>query len=44
VYPVLLGSGKRLFTDSAAAADLTLADSRKIGPDVLLLTYHPAGR
>jgi len=44
VYPVLLGSGKRLFTDSAAATDLTMAESRKVGPDVLLLIYHPAGR
>jgi len=44
VYPVLLGGGKRLFTDSAAATDLTLAESRKVGPDVLLLIYHPAGR
>jgi dihydrofolate reductase len=44
MYPVLLGSGKRLFADSAAATDLTLAESRKVGPDVLLLTYRPAGR
>jgi dihydrofolate reductase len=44
VYPVLLGGGKRLFADSAAASDLTLAESRKVGPDVLLLTYRPAGR
>ena len=43
VYPVLLGGGKRLFADSAAASDLTLAESRKVGPDVLLLTYRPAG-
>jgi len=44
VYPVLLGGGKRLFADSAAASDLTLAESRKVGQDVLLLTYRPAGR
>jgi len=41
VYPVVLGKGKRLFT--AAGTDLELVDSRKVGPDVLLLIYRPAG-
>jgi dihydrofolate reductase len=44
VHPVLLGTGKRLFRDGAAAANLELVDSRKVGPDVLLLIYRPAGR
>ncbi len=42
VHPVVLGSGKRLFADSAAVSDLRLVESRKVGPDVLLLVYRPA--
>jgi dihydrofolate reductase len=41
VHPVVLGTGKRLFADATAPTDLTLVDHRKVGPDVLLLTYHP---
>jgi dihydrofolate reductase len=44
VHPVVLGTGKRLFSDGAAGTDLQLADFRKVGPDVLLLTYRPAGK
>jgi len=42
VHPVVLGKGKRLFSDGAAGTDLELVESRKVGPDVLLLTYRPA--
>lgn len=42
VHPVVLGTGKRLFSGSAAGTDLQLAESRKVGPDVLLLVYRPA--
>ena len=42
VHPVVLGQGKRLFKEDAAGTRLELADSRKVGPDVLLLTYRPA--
>lgn len=42
VHPVLLGHGERLFPDGFPAADLQLAESRKVGPDVLLLVYRPA--
>jgi dihydrofolate reductase len=42
VHPVVLGKGKRLFQDGAAGTDLELVDSRKVGPDVLLLIYRPA--
>jgi dihydrofolate reductase len=42
VHPVVLGSGKRLFKDGATGTDLELADVRKVGPNVLLLTYRPA--
>lgn len=44
VHPVVLGTGKRLFRDGTAGTDLWLADCRKVGPDVLLLTYRPASK
>jgi dihydrofolate reductase len=40
VHPVVLGTGKRLF--ASAGPDLELVESRKGGPDVLLLIYRPA--
>ena len=40
VHPVVLGTGKRLF--ASAGPDLELAETRKGGPDVLLLIYRPA--
>jgi dihydrofolate reductase len=43
VFPVVLGKGKRLFTDTDGAKPLRLADSRPVGPDgVVILTYRPA--
>jgi hypothetical protein len=43
VHPVVLGHGKRLFGDDFPNTDLELSESRKVGPDVLLLlTYRPA--
>jgi hypothetical protein len=30
--------------DGAAGTDLQLVDCRKVGPDVLLLTYRPASK
>jgi dihydrofolate reductase len=42
VHPILLGQGKRLFLQGFPSADLELAESRKIGPDVLLLIYRSA--
>jgi dihydrofolate reductase len=44
VHPVLLGSGKRLFAEAAGPTDLELVESRKVGPDVLLLVYRPVRR
>ena len=43
VFPVVLGSGKRLF-DNTNQATLRLVDTKPVGPDgILVLTYTPAG-
>ncbi len=42
VFPIVLGSGKRLFGDGTSPTTLRLLDSTPIGPDgVLILTYEP---
>lgn len=41
VYPVVLGSGKRLFRDGSNAT-LKLVETKPIGADIVLLTYQPA--
>jgi dihydrofolate reductase len=42
VFPVVLGSGKRLFGDTADKKRLQLADSKIVGDGVAILTYRPA--
>jgi dihydrofolate reductase len=43
VFPVVLGSGKRLFGDTEAAKTMRLLESKPVGPDgVVVLTYAPA--
>jgi dihydrofolate reductase len=43
LFPVVLGSGKRLFADGTAHTTLRLVDSKAVGPDgVIILTYQPA--
>jgi dihydrofolate reductase len=43
VFPVVLGSGKRLFTEGSAHTTLRLVDTKPVGPDgVIILTYVPA--
>jgi dihydrofolate reductase len=42
VFPIALGSGKRLFEDVAEPPVLTLDGSQVIGDDIVILTYHPA--
>jgi dihydrofolate reductase len=44
VFPVVLGSGKRLFGDMADKKRLHLASSKTVGDGVTILTYEPAAR
>jgi dihydrofolate reductase len=43
VFPVVLGSGKRLFGETGAKKPLRLADSRTVGDGIAILIYQPAG-
>jgi dihydrofolate reductase len=43
VYPVVLGSGKRLFGETSAKKPLRLVDSKVVGDGVAILIYEPAG-
>lgn len=42
VFPVVLGSGKRLFGETTAKKTLRLADSKTVGDGVAILVYEPA--
>lgn len=42
VFPVLLGSGKRLFGETSGKRRLRLTDSRTVGGGVCILVYEPA--
>jgi len=42
-YPVVIGSGKRLFADGAVPAALKLVDSKTTGTGIVINTYQPAG-
>jgi dihydrofolate reductase len=42
VFPVILGSGKRLFSDTSDMKTLQLAESKTVGDGVLVLSYRPA--
>ena len=44
VFPVVLGTGKRLFGETSDKKRLRLADSKTVGDGVEILTYEPAGR
>jgi dihydrofolate reductase len=41
VFPVVLGSGKRLFGDTTDKKRLRLADSKTVGDGVAILIYEP---
>lgn len=40
VYPLVLGTGKKLFSDGSATARLTLIESRPLKSGVLVNTYR----
>ena len=42
VFPVVLGSGKRLFGEASDKRSLKLTDSKLVGDGVAILTYQPA--
>jgi dihydrofolate reductase len=45
VFPIVVGTGKRLFGDVGREKALRLVDTQPVGPDgVLILTYEPAGQ
>jgi hypothetical protein len=41
VFPVVLGSGKRLFGETTSKKPLQLADSKMVGDGVAILVYKP---
>lgn len=43
IFPVVIGSGKRLFADGAGPAGLRLVDSAVSSTGVIMTTYEPAG-
>ena len=44
VYPVVLGSGKRLFGETSDKKPLRLVDSKVVGDGVSILIYEPASQ
>jgi dihydrofolate reductase len=44
IFPLVLGSGRRLFTDSGASAALRLVDSKTTTTGVVIATYQPVER
>jgi dihydrofolate reductase len=43
VYPLVLGSGRRLFDETSDKKPLRLVDSKVVGDGVTILIYEPAG-
>jgi dihydrofolate reductase len=43
VFPVVLGTGKRLFGETTDKKPLRLVDSKTVGDGVAILSYEPAG-
>ncbi len=41
VFPIVLGSGKRLFADDGQMRRLELVDSKTTGTGGMILTYRP---
>jgi dihydrofolate reductase len=42
VFPVVLGSGKRLFREGGSRTALRLVGSKTSSTGVAMLTYHPS--
>ena len=40
IYPLVLGSGKKLFADGFTTSEFALADNRTLASGVVLLTYR----
>jgi dihydrofolate reductase len=43
VFPVVLGTGKRLFGDTSDKKPLRLVNSKTVGDGIAILTYEPVG-
>jgi dihydrofolate reductase len=43
IYPLLLGAGRRLFTDDGAFAALRLIEAKTTTTGVIIATYQPSG-
>jgi dihydrofolate reductase len=43
VFPLVLGTGKRVFGETSDMKRMQLAESRAVGDGVLVLIYRPAG-
>jgi dihydrofolate reductase len=42
LFPIVLGTGQKLFTEADQAKTLRLTDTKQVGPDgVIILTYKP---
>jgi dihydrofolate reductase len=44
IFPLLLGRGKRMFSEDLAPAGLKLAEAKSFGTGVVLQRYHRAGK
>ena len=44
VYPIILRTGKRLFSDGSNKIPLRLVESKPVGSGVLILIYHPESK
>jgi dihydrofolate reductase len=42
IHPLVLGSGRRLFTDGSAFTALRLVDTKTSSTGVVIATYQPA--
>jgi hypothetical protein len=43
VFPVLLGTGKRLFAEGTPPRELALVSTKAVASGVIISTYKPSG-